>query len=128
MFSVPSSIPEAVDLYYQIRTERLAMQKKTDELQEKESALKSYLIEALEGEDSRGMAGRVARVEVKDKEQPTITSWSDAVKWIAATDSWDCLQRKLSDKAIKERWENGEEVPGVGKIAVKTLSLHRVGR
>ena len=128
MFEFPSSLPATVDLYYTTRQQRLETQRRVDELQEQESALKAYIIESLSGQDSKGISGLAARVEVKEKERPAIDDWDTFMQHVAASGEYELIQRRLSDAAIKERWEQGEAVPGTKRITVKELSVHKVGR
>lgn len=128
MFEFPSSLPQCVDLYYTTRQQRLETQRRVDELQEQESALKAYIIESLSGQDSKGISGLSARVEVKEKERPAIEDWDTFMQHVSATGEYELIQRRLSDAAVKERWEQGEVVPGTKRITVKELSVHKVGR
>jgi hypothetical protein len=52
--------------------------------------------------------------------------WESTWKYIAKKKAWDLLQKRLSGPAVKARWENGEQIPGVGHIRVHTISVTKV--
>ena len=90
-----------------------------------EKALKEHIINNLPKSDS-GAAGKVARVSVVTKDVPQVKDWDAFYKYVSRTKSFDLLQRRLSDAAIKERWENKKQVPGVEAFTVVSVSLNKV--
>lgn len=115
---LPRTDAEKADLLYDTRNRRLVLQKEVDELQEQETELKNYFIENLPKSKSSGIAGHTARVQLQAKTIPTVEDWAKFYKYVKKNDAFELLQRRLSDKAVEERWEAGEQVPGVGKFNV----------
>jgi hypothetical protein len=117
---------EKADKLFTVRNQRLALQKQAEELQSVETALRAELIESIEKNNATGVSGQLVRVSVVHKRVPRATDWAALWKYIADTGSFDLMQRRLSDPAVKERWTDNQEVPGVEAVDVTDLSMNKV--
>lgn len=111
---------------YALRALRLAEQKKVDAIDAEECALKEHIINALPKSEASGVAGRVARVAVMTKVVAQVQDWDALYKYVARTKQFDLLQRRVSDAAVKARWEDGKAVPGVDKFNAVTVSITKL--
>jgi len=91
-----------------------------------QNMLEAWFIQELPTKDAQGIAGKKGRVEIKTKELPTVEDWSKFCAYIQQTGAFELLNRAVNPKAVRERWENKEEVPGVGKFVRKVVSLTKV--
>jgi len=123
---IPKKFGEAADVLYLTREARLKLSKVVDALDKHERDIKNYFIENLSKKASTGAAGHVARVQIVTADEPAVENWEDTYKYINKTGSFDLLNRALNRSAVKERWENGKEVPGVGHFTVTKVSVTKV--
>ena len=123
---VPKSFGAMADALYTTRERRLNLQKEVDALAAFESKLKSKLIDEMPKKDSSGAAGKLARAQIVQSEEPQAQEWEDIYKYIKKTGSFDLLNRALNKSAVKARWDNGKEVPGVGKFTVTKVSVTKL--
>lgn len=126
VFKVPKSAAKAADKLYELRQERYALQKQADVLKASEVLCEAFLKDVLPTMDARGVSGQIARVECKVETVPVAKSWEDVWAHIKRTGSFDLMQRRLNTVAVKERWEDGKQVPGVEAVKVVLLSLHKL--
>jgi hypothetical protein len=125
-FKLPKTLAACADLFYQTKQARLAQQKIVDELKARESLLENHLIDNLPKSEATGVAGKVARASVITKIIPTVNDWDELYKHIKKTGNFELLQRRLSETAVKERWEEKKVVPGVGTFNKITISVTKV--
>jgi len=129
-FKVPKALAACADLLYTTRQERLELQKQVDELAKRETELKEHLIQELPKGEASGIAGHVARVAVLTKVRPEVQvdqgGWEKVHEYIFRTGAWELLARRLNDKAVAERWDAGEEVPGVVAQQYPFVSVSKV--
>lgn len=121
----PATIGGCADLLHDVRALRLAMEKEVEAVKARESEVREYIIANLQKGDT-GAAGLRYRVQVKNKETPRTTDWAAVYAHIAQTGSFDLLQKRLSDRAVLDRVQQGEPVPGVEVIFVPDLSLTKI--
>lgn len=114
------------DFLYGLEAMRLEAQKAAEALKKFQTALEDWFIEQLPAEDATGTAGKLGRVEIKRKTIPTVEDWPKFYAYVKKTGAFELMQRRLSDKAIDERWEANKEVPGVGRFIKKTVSITKV--
>jgi hypothetical protein len=114
------------DSYIAAREARLTLQKEVDKLQEQESEHKATLMAALSSAGAMGVAGHKGRVTLVTKTEPTVRNWEEFYAYIVRNDAFDLLQKRLSAPAVRERWEAGETVEGVGTIPVTNLSITKL--
>jgi len=125
-YKFPKALGACADKLFELRNKRLAEQKKVDEIAAEESALKNHIIENLPKSEASGVAGKLARVTVVTKQIPQVKDWDAFYKYIKKTGSFDLMQKRLTDAAIKERWEAGKEVPGVEHFNAVSVSINKV--
>lgn len=125
-YKFPKALGACADRLYQLRAQRLSVQKQVDELWAEEKALKSHIIDTLPKSEASGVAGKLARVTVVTKDIPQVKDWDTFYKYVKKTGQFDLLQRRLTDTAVKERWEAGKEIPGVEHFKAVTVSLNKV--
>lgn len=125
-FKPPKSLAKCADMLYETRQARLALGKQVEELQKKETLLKDHLIEHLPKGDASGISGKVARVSILLKAKPTVEDWDSFYAYVKKTGAFELLQRRLSETAVKERWDDDKVVPGVGKFNYVDVSLGKV--
>jgi len=123
---IPKRFGGAADVLYLTPETRLKTSKVVDALDKHERDIKNYFIENLSKKASTGAAGHVARVQIVTADEPAVENWEDTYKYINKTGSFDLLNRALNRSAVKERWENGKEVPGVGHFTVTKVSVTKV--
>jgi hypothetical protein len=119
---LPKSLGQCADLLYATRQTRLALQREVDELQAQETAIKDHLINTLPKDDSTGAAGKVARVQITVSSKATAEDWPKVYEFVRKYRRFDLLYRRLNDSAVKEMWDAGKEIPGVGKFNVVGVS------
>lgn len=135
----PKTLALAADKLYQTQQARFAMQKEVDRMQEEETALKQHLIASLPKDDASGIAGKVARVTIKKDTVPRAESWPAVYAAIVAEyarhkkqkdgledGAFALLQRRLGESAVKEAWNAGLAVPGVGKFTVTSVGINKL--
>lgn len=123
---MPKTVGACADEYKRVRDIRLAMKKETDAVEARERELREHIIENLSKSDDTGAAGKKYRAQIKTTTVPTPDDWDKIRAYIVENDRFDLLQKRLSDKAIKEMWDEGENVPGVGKFNKIDVSITKI--
>ena len=124
---IPEDLGACVDEYRDVREIRLAMEKEVSVVQARERELSEYIIANLsKSEHTTGVAGRRFRAQRVEKTVPAAEDWKAVHAWILETGRFDILQKRLSDKAVKDMWEEGDEVPGVGRFVKVDLSVTKI--
>ena len=124
---MPKTLGACADMFYDLRNQRLTVERQAAEIGRDEAALKDHIIRLLPKDDATGVRGKVAQASIDTKKKPTPEDWTKIRKFIKRTGDFDLLQRRLNDKAVESRWEAGEEIPGVGSFNVVTLSCTKLG-
>lgn len=125
-FKFPKTMGACADKLYQLREKRLEEQKKVDVIEEEEKALKEHLIQNLPKSEASGVAGKLARVTIVTKIVPQVEDWDKFYAHIKKKGEFDLMQRRVSDTAVKERWDAGKQVPGVKTFNALTVSINKV--
>jgi hypothetical protein len=122
----PKALGACADLLFKLKAERLAAQKKLEAMEAEEKALKEHIIAALPKSQASGVAGKVARVTVYNKEIPQVEDWNLFYRFVKKEGRFDLMQRRLSEKAVSDMLEEGEKVPGVKVFKTPVVSLNKV--
>lgn len=125
-YKFPKALGSCADKLFELRNKRLEQQKLVDAIEAEEKALKEHIIQNLPKSEASGVAGKKARVTVVTKEVPQVKDWDAFYKYVAKTKSFDLMQRRLTDAAVKERWEAGKQIPGVEVFKATTISMNKV--
>lgn len=125
-FKLPKSPAACADLLYTTREARLKMQKDVDKLQETETALKEYFIQSLPKNDATGIAGKIASVNISTSPVPQVEDWDKFYAFVKKTGAFQFLQRRVSETAVKDFWDNKKQVPGVGRFNAVKVSCTKI--
>lgn len=125
-YKFPKSLGGCADRLYSIRQLRLGKQKEVEALEEEERALREHIINTLPKSEASGVAGKVARVSVVTKKVPQVQDWDKLYAHVKKTGAFELLQRRVADGAVKERWDQGKEVPGVITFNATTVSINKL--
>jgi hypothetical protein len=124
----PKSMGVCADMLYQLRENRLVVQKQVDAMEEEEKALREYIIQNLPKSQQSGAAGKVALAKIEVKPEPVVNDWDAFYGYIKKKGEFELLNRALNRKAVKERWDNGKTVPGVGRFNVTKVSVTKISK
>lgn len=125
-YKFPKTMGTCADRLFLLRQKRLDQKKVLDELEREEKALKEHIINNLPKSDASGVSGKLARVTIVKKPIPQVKDWDAFYKYVKRTNGFDLMQRRLSDAAIKERWEEGKKIPGVESFDVISVSMNKI--
>lgn len=125
-FAKAKSQGARADFYYEADKRRLEVQREVAEMATFLSKLGRWFIQQLPETDTTGVAGKIARIQIKNDERPSITDWSAFYAFIKKNNAFELLNRAVNAKSVKERWEAGKQIPGVGKFHYKKVSITKV--
>jgi hypothetical protein len=57
--------------------------------------------------------------------EPVANNWPEIYDYIKEHGAWELLHKRLTSTAVKEHWEAGEELPGIGVTEVYKLSVSK---
>ena len=120
-------VGEIADLLYLTKQERLEVQKQVAALEAQEREIKAWLIDNLPKSEVSGVAGKLARVSIVSKEEPTIIDERKFRRFLQKTKRYELAYKlRPAGVAIKEAWEEGEEIPGIGPFTVVSVSMNKL--
>lgn len=125
---LPENLGEAVDLLHDVRDLRLAMSKETDSVGAYESALREHIIGNLDKREEGGVAGKRYRATRTEKRKPIVApaNWGAFFGWVQESGRFDCLQKRLSDKAVMDLIADDKTPPGVEIFNAIDISLTKL--
>lgn len=125
----PATIGGCVDALFKLRSERLKLKKKVDEIGAQEGALREHVLKTFGKAKLNGAKGSLASCSVSRKTVANIVDWDKTLKWILKNRAWDFLYHRVNDKAFNERLEAKMVIPKDAMIPfeVAGLSLTRIG-
>ncbi len=123
---LPKALGACVDAFKEVNLLRLAMDKDVKAIKQREIEIKEHLIENLSASDTTGVSGKRYRAQITREDQPTPDDWEKIYDYISENDRFDLMGKSLNTKAVKEMWDNDEDIPGVKIIQVKKLSITKL--
>lgn len=127
----PKNMALCADEFYKLREKRLAMQKEVDAIEAMEGACREQLINNLPKSEASGIAGKLCRVAVENKEIVRVTDW-DAFWGFIVTEFKKnrgvsgILQRRVNENMVKELWAAKRKVPGTESMDVPVLRCNKL--
>ena len=121
----PGQLAAMADKYFTTREQRLAMDRKAAELKEQERNIKAALIKHMREEDVGSIGGRIVTTGLVHKVKPGAADWDEIYGWIlnAGPEGFSILQRRLTEGAVKEHWDNDDNIPGIVEVDIYDLSV-----
>lgn len=116
-------IGEVIDNLYAVRAERLVLGKKVDDMKRAEAQLRGIIISRLKTAELDGAKGKMATASITTDKQARITDWPAFWEYCIEHDANDLVQKRPATLAIKARWEDGIEIPGIEPVELEDLSL-----
>lgn len=120
---IPKSIGACADRLFDLRAQKSALTKQVDDLDEERKAIENYLIANLPKSEASGVSGKRARVSIILKEVPSVKDWPAFYAHVLKTRDFSLMQKRVSNEAIRERWEAKKSVPGVEAFTAVTVSV-----
>ncbi|MCK5616845.1 hypothetical protein KAR91_84065 [Candidatus Pacearchaeota archaeon] len=120
---LPKTLGGCADKLFKIKTEKAELSRKVKDLEGLEKAIKERLIQELPKDKAEGVIGKLARATIKQKNVASVKNWESFYKFILKTKDFSLMQKRVSDAAVKERWEDGKKVPGVEAFNVISVSI-----
>jgi hypothetical protein len=121
--NISSHLPDLIDQYISTRAERLGLDKQAEAIKEHEEILKKAIIAKYQEQGITVLGGVSGMVKMSRAEEPVAQDWIAIWKHIQETGEFELLHKRLTNTAVKERWDVGIELPGIGKQEVFRLSV-----
>jgi hypothetical protein len=121
--TISSHLPDLVDQYISLRAQRLAFEKQAADVKETEEVLKNAIIAKFKEGDLKALGSKNGLVKMTTLIEPQAQDWLQTWEYIRETNQFDLLHKRLTNTAVKERWEAGIEIPGVGRQEVYKLTV-----
>ena len=125
---MPRSMGRCADLYSDVRSLRLAMEKEVEAIKAREHEIREHIIANLSKSDDTGAAGLRYRAQIVVKDVPRAVDWPAVHKYIQKSGRFDLLQKRLGEKAVMDMAEQGEAIPGIEVVKVPDVSITKIGR
>jgi len=110
------------------RAERLAADKVAAALATEESRLSGLLLLYMRENQLTSIGGALHTVTVASEPDlmPAVKDWGAYWEYAVANNAPEMFERRPGKLACRERWEAGEEIPGVEKFPVYKLTVKGV--
>jgi hypothetical protein len=114
------------DKLHEIREARLALQGIVDAIKREEQRIIDHIIESIDADTESGVIGKHYKAIVVREEKPVVEDWNKLYQHIREHDAFDLLNRALNASAVRVRWADNVQIPGVGVYQCKKVSLTKV--
>ena len=119
----PISIGPAIDQLNALREKKRKLESEVSEIEAEYKDLEELLMQKLESEGSRTGAGKTATASISHSVVGNVTDWEKFNAYVKKTGFFHLFQRRLSDTAVRELFEQGKKIPGCEPFTKKRLNL-----
>ena len=122
---LPKTLGACADLAYDLKEGRLAMAKILAEWEEQEKAVKQHIIDNLSKSKDGGAIGQRYKAVIVRDTIPRIIDDKKFYDYVKKHGAFDLLQRRLNDKAVRDRVEHnkGKPLPGLEDFGIVKVSI-----
>lgn len=119
-----TDLAQLADHYWTTRAKRLDADKVAKDLKDEESRTEATLIKEMREQQLTAIGGKLVRLAIPTVPEyvPAVKDWDVLYKHILESGDFSLLHKRVGNTACKERWDAGEEVPGIEKFPVYKLS------
>lgn len=123
--AISSHLPDLINQYISIRAQRLRFAKEVEAMEETEKGLHDAIVTKFREGDITAQGATNGLVKMTTLIEPTVSgeNWPIVWDYIKETGDFSLLHKRITVTAVKERWEAGIEVPGVGRMTKYKLSV-----
>ena len=118
-----ANIGTLIDQLHEKREAKRALENQLKALEEEYKLLEEKLLIKFDQEGTTKGAGRLASASVSESVVGNVTDWDKFHAFIKKTGHFHLLQRRTSDAAVRELFEQGKKVPGCEPFTKKRLNL-----
>lgn len=118
-----ADITQLVDSYIRKKADRLKADKVAEALKKEENALKEQLFLVRAESGAKSLGGTLGTLNYDRKNKPRVEDWDALYAYILLHGSVELLQKRLSEAAVIERWEDDIIVPGVVTFPVDDFTI-----
>ena len=113
----------SVDQLYLLREEIKRHNHEIEGLRSKAHQIEQDLLKSFVQADLLGATGKLGRLTIKLVMEPTIEDFVLVFRYASRTKNYGLLQRRLNAQAVRELWDVGKEIPGVGTFNRTKISV-----
>jgi hypothetical protein len=106
---------QEIEEYFNLRQQRLAVQREADKLEQQEKDLLYSIQTQMSAKKVGTTTYRGYTASIESKPSPVVKDWTLTLDYIRSTGELDMLQKRLTESAVKARWDAGVDIPGVEK-------------
>lgn len=128
MALLTTDLGAAIDKLYQMREERLGVEKRVKEMKAAEQAARNDILQCLEDSGLQRASGGIATAGRTVTTVPIVTNWDALYDYISQNDRFDLLQKRISVTAWRENFDEGHVIPGTESVEAIDISLTRASR
>ena len=118
---------ELAELWQSTMLERLDLDRKSKKLKDQETIAQTVLIQQMRiNKLTAFTAAQAVTVSQAPEYVPHVMDWDAYWGFIKSTNDFSLLEKRPGKSACQERWDAGEDIPGVEKYPVYKLSVHKL--
>ena len=118
-----ATIGSMIDDLHKLREKKRTLEADIKELEEKYKATEEQLMARFEAEGTDKGSGRLASASVSRNVIGNVTDWEKFNAFVKKTGYFHLYQRRLSDTAVRELFEQGKKIPGCEPFTKARLNL-----
>jgi hypothetical protein len=120
---ISSHLPDVINRYISVRSQRLALDKEAASMKEMEESLSKFIVEKYKEQGINVLGASNGSVKMTKYEEPMCNDWPALWEHIAETEQWELLHKRVTVTAVKEHVEAGETIPGIIFVDKYKLSV-----
>jgi hypothetical protein len=118
------NISQLIDEFVELKRQRTALAADDKILSGRQQVLEADIMQKMaEAGTFRAASEHGHTCNLTKKTHPAIVDWNEFYKFVAESGSFDLLQKRLSAPAFRDRWNEGQAIPGAGSSEVWDLSI-----
>lgn len=119
----PVGLGGVVDKLYALREKRLALNRQADEIKEQESALTTRLLQLMAEANTSAARGKLASASRYARQLAKVADVKKFLAFVQKEGDYELATVGARLEACKDRWEAGQQVPGVTSDSIIRISL-----
>lgn len=123
----PKALGACIDLVYELREQRLAIEKEVEAMKAEEEKIKLHISESFNQTGLDAAKGKLGQASTSIIVLPKAEDWTLIHKHIQKTGDFDLLHKALTAAACAERWDAGIVIPGISQFKKKKINISKVG-